>query len=101
MAGNEADWAHDLEVRQRLQLGMAVSYIADNPLGPPSQGTLTEFRRTQAVVQDSLSRRHRAIPYAAIVPKAPPRSILKRHPRRARNAKSSSSATRSGSPTNT
>jgi hypothetical protein len=61
-AGNEADWEHDLEVRQRLHLGMAVSYIADNPLGPPSQGTLTEFRRTQAFVQDSLSRRHRAMP---------------------------------------
>lgn len=25
-----------LEVRQRLHLGMAVSYVADNPLGPLS-----------------------------------------------------------------
>ena len=36
-----------LEVRQRLHLGMAVSYIADNPLGPLSQGTITELRHTQ------------------------------------------------------
>jgi hypothetical protein len=47
---------------------MAVSYIGDNPLGPPSQGTIAELRHTQAVVQDSASRRHWAIPYAAIVP---------------------------------
>jgi hypothetical protein len=57
-----------LEVRQRLHLGMAVSYIADNPLGPLSQGTITELRHTQAIVQDNLSRRRWAIPYAAIVP---------------------------------
>lgn len=57
-----------LEVRQRLHLGMAVSYIADNPLGPLSQGTIAELRHTQAVIQDSQSRRRWAIPYAAIVP---------------------------------
>ena len=57
-----------LEVRQRLHLGMAVSYIADNPLGPLSQGTIAELRHTQAIVQDSLSRWRWAIPYAAIVP---------------------------------
>ena len=33
-----------LEVRQRLHLGMAVSYIGDNPLGPLSQGTIMELR---------------------------------------------------------
>ncbi|MGF6653709.1 hypothetical protein OKW34_004298 [Paraburkholderia youngii] len=57
-----------LEVRQRLHLGMAVSYIGDNPLGPPSQGTVVELRHAQAIVQDSLSRRRWALPYAAIVP---------------------------------
>lgn len=56
-----------LEVRQRLHLGMAVGYIADDPLGPLSQGTIAELRHTQAVVQDSRSRRHWAIPYPAIV----------------------------------
>lgn len=56
-----------LEVRQRLHLGMAVSYIGDNPLGPPSQGTVVELRHAQAIVQDSVSRRRWALPYAAIV----------------------------------
>jgi hypothetical protein len=57
-----------LEVRQHLHLGMAVSYIGDNPLGPPSQGTVVELRHGQAIVQDSVSRRRWALPYAAIVP---------------------------------
>ncbi|RKE24309.1 hypothetical protein B0G76_8187 [Paraburkholderia sp. BL23I1N1] len=57
-----------LEVRQRLHLGMAISYIADNPLAPPLQGTVVELRQTQAVVQDNASRRRWALPYAAIVP---------------------------------
>jgi hypothetical protein len=57
-----------LEVRQRLHLGMSVDYVGDNPLEPPSQGTIVELRHTQAVVQDSRSRRHWAIPYAAIIP---------------------------------
>ena len=57
-----------LEVRQRLHLGMSVDYVGDNPLEPLSQGTIAELRHTQAVVQDSRSRRHWAIPYAAIVP---------------------------------
>ena len=50
-----------LEVRQRLHLGMAVSYIGDNPLGPPSQGTVVELRHAQAIVQDSVSRRRWAL----------------------------------------
>ncbi|MBC8752959.1 hypothetical protein OKW43_006339 [Paraburkholderia sp. WC7.3g] len=57
-----------LEVRQRLHLGMAISYIPDNPLAPPLQGTVVELRQTQAVVQDNASRRRWALPYAAIVP---------------------------------
>ena len=57
-----------LEVRQRLHLGMSVDYVGDNPLEPLSQGTIVELQHTQAVVQDSRSRRHWAIPYAAIVP---------------------------------
>ncbi|MFP3247721.1 MAG: hypothetical protein RXR20_24715 [Paraburkholderia sp.] len=57
-----------LEVRQRLHLGMAISYIADNPLAPPLQGTVVELRQTQAVIQDHASRRRWALPYAAIVP---------------------------------
>jgi hypothetical protein len=92
-----------LKVRQRLRLGMAVSYIGDNPLEPPSQGTLVELRHTRAVVQDSVSRRHWAVPYAAIVPvliARPQSTPNQRHPR-APNAKSSSLATLSASPTNT
>ncbi|CAN7543845.1 hypothetical protein LJR230_003743 [Trinickia sp. LjRoot230] len=57
-----------LEVRQRLHLGMAVSYIGDNPLGSPSQGTVVELRHAQAIVQDSVGQRRWALPYAAIVP---------------------------------
>jgi len=56
-----------LEVRQRLHLGMSVDYVGDNPLEPLSQGTIVELRHTQAVVQDGRSRRHWAIPYAAII----------------------------------
>jgi len=56
-----------LEVRQRLHLGMAVSYIGDNPLEPPSQGTVAELRQTQVVIQDSVTRRRWAVLYAAII----------------------------------
>ncbi|MGF6641300.1 hypothetical protein [Paraburkholderia sp. MM6662-R1] len=59
-----------LEVRQRLHLGMAMSYIADNPRQTPLQGTVVELRQTQAVVQDNASRRRWALPYAAIVPES-------------------------------
>jgi hypothetical protein len=57
-----------LEIRQRLHLGMAVSYIGDDPLGPPAQGTIVELRQTQAVVQDSATRRRWGVLYAAIIP---------------------------------
>src|SRR5277367_6383695 len=57
-----------LEIRQRLHLGMAVNYISDNPLGPPAQGTIVELRQTQAVVQDSVTRRRWGVLYAAIIP---------------------------------
>jgi hypothetical protein len=57
-----------LEIRQRLHLGMAVNYIGDNPVGPPAQGTIVELRQTQAVVQDSATRRRWGVLYAAIIP---------------------------------
>ena len=57
-----------LEIRQRLHLGMAVDYIGDNPLGPPAKGTIVELRQTQAVVQDSATRRCWGVLYAAIIP---------------------------------
>jgi len=57
-----------LEIRQRLHLGMAVNYIGDDPLGPPAQGTIVELRQTQAVVQDSATRRRWGVLYAAIIP---------------------------------
>jgi hypothetical protein len=56
-----------LEVRQGLHLGMTVRYIGDNPLGPPAQGTVVELRQTQAVIQDSLTRRLWGVQYAAII----------------------------------
>ncbi|KND56488.1 hypothetical protein BSCH_01073c [Candidatus Paraburkholderia schumanniana] len=57
-----------LEIRQRLHLGMAVNYIGNNPLGPPAQGPVVELRQTQAVVQDSATRRRWGVLYAAIIP---------------------------------
>lgn len=47
---------------------MAVNYIGDDPLGPPAQGTIVELRQTQAVVQDSATRRRFGVLYAAIIP---------------------------------
>ncbi|SAL72390.1 hypothetical protein AWB69_08799 [Caballeronia udeis] len=57
-----------LEILQRLHLGMAVNYVSDHPLGPPAQGTIVGLRQTQAVVQDSATRRRWAVLYAAIIP---------------------------------
>ena len=57
-----------LEIRQRLYLGMVVNYIGDNPLEPPAQGTIVELRQTQAVVQDTVTRRRWGVLYAAIIP---------------------------------
>jgi hypothetical protein len=57
-----------LEVRKRLNIGMTVRYVGDNPMGPPLEGTITELRHTQAVVQDSLTRRRWVVLYAAIIP---------------------------------
>ena len=57
-----------LEIRQHLHLGMAVNYVSDSPLGPPAQGTIVELRQTQAVVQDSVTRRRWGVLYAAIIP---------------------------------
>lgn len=57
-----------LEVRQRSHLGMSVDYVGDSTLESLSQGTIVELRHTQAVVQDSRTRPHWEIPYAAIVP---------------------------------
>ncbi|WP_244285772.1 hypothetical protein [Caballeronia concitans] len=55
------------EVRQRLHIGMTVRYIGDNPLGAPLEGTVTELRHTQAVIQDNVTRRRWAVLYAAIL----------------------------------
>jgi hypothetical protein len=57
-----------LEIRQRLHLEMAVNYIGDNPLGPSAKGTIVDLRQTQAVVQDSATRRRWGEFYAAIIP---------------------------------
>ncbi|MFM0228543.1 hypothetical protein PQR32_42005 [Paraburkholderia dipogonis] len=57
-----------LKARQRLHLGMEVSYIGGNPLAPPSHGTVVELRQTQAVIQDNQSRQRWSILYAAVIP---------------------------------
>jgi hypothetical protein len=43
-----------LEVRQRLHIGMTVRNIGDNPLGPPSEGTITELRHTELFIGDTV-----------------------------------------------
>jgi hypothetical protein len=45
---------------------MTLSYVGDNPREPPSQGTVVELRQTQAVIQDSVTRRRWGVQYAAI-----------------------------------
>ncbi|NPT42266.1 hypothetical protein GNZ12_13285 [Paraburkholderia sp. 1N] len=57
-----------LEVRQRLHLGMEVSYIGSDPLAPPSHGTVVELRQTQVVIQDNQSRQRWSVLYAAVIP---------------------------------
>ncbi|MFL9909623.1 hypothetical protein [Paraburkholderia sp. RL17-337-BIB-A] len=42
-----------LEARQRLHLGMEVSFIGGDPLAAPSHGIVVELRQTQAVIQDN------------------------------------------------
>ncbi|WP_250479815.1 MULTISPECIES: hypothetical protein [unclassified Caballeronia] len=69
-----------LEVRQRLHIGMTVRYVGDNPLGPPSEGTIIELRHTQAVVQDNVTRRRFAVLYAAILLDATAAPIQKEAP---------------------
>ncbi|WP_341318195.1 hypothetical protein WN982_24220 [Paraburkholderia sp. IMGN_8] len=56
-----------LEVRQRLHLGMEVSYIGGDPLAPPSHGTVVELRQTQAVIQDNQSLQRWSVLYAAVI----------------------------------
>jgi hypothetical protein len=50
-----------LEVRQRLHLGMEVSYIGGDPLAPPSHGTVVELRQNQ-------NRQRWSLLYAAVIP---------------------------------
>jgi hypothetical protein len=57
-----------LEARQRLQLGMEVSYIGPDPLAPLSHGTVIELRQNQAVIQDNQSRQRWSVIYAAVIP---------------------------------
>ncbi|MFL9898041.1 hypothetical protein PQR71_07710 [Paraburkholderia fungorum] len=90
-----------LEVRQRLHLGMEVSYIGGDPLAPPSHGTVVELRQTQAVIQDNQSRQRWSVLYARLsltLRAAQPTRLRRRH--RELSERNSSSATPSASPTN-
>jgi hypothetical protein len=69
-----------LKVGQRPHIGMTVRYIGDNLLGPPSEGTITQLRHTQAVVQDKVTRRRWAVLYAAILLDATAAPIQKEAP---------------------
>ncbi|MFJ1260330.1 hypothetical protein [Cupriavidus sp. CuC1] len=56
-----------LEVRRRLHLGMRVNYVGDDPMGPLQHGSVIELRHTQAVIEDTSTRRRWAVLYAAVV----------------------------------
>jgi hypothetical protein len=90
-----------LEVRQRLNSRMPVSYIADNPLAPPAKGTVVKLLQTQAVIQGSVTQHRWAVLYAVITPGTA------NHPLHVEPAPPPSTqreeffmATQSGSPTN-
>jgi hypothetical protein len=55
-----------LEVRQRLHLGMAVSYVADDPLGPLSQGTLVRLNAKTASIAVTDSEGHWRVSYSLL-----------------------------------
>ncbi|MGT2508815.1 hypothetical protein [Cupriavidus basilensis] len=56
-----------LESRRHLHIGMTVSYVADDLTQPVRQGRILELRQTQAVVEDTATRRRWALPYAAVI----------------------------------
>lgn len=56
-----------LECRRHLHIGMAISYVDENPTRPLRAGRILELRQTQAIVEDDTTRRRWALPYAAIV----------------------------------
>ncbi len=73
-AADDSRHANPAELSQRVVdeasetgIGMTVRYVGDNPMGPPLEGTITELRHTQAVVQDNITRRRWAVLYAAIL----------------------------------
>lgn len=46
---------------------MTASYVADDLIQPLRQGRILELRQTQAVVEDTATRRRWALPYAAVI----------------------------------
>ncbi|MCY0854046.1 hypothetical protein [Cupriavidus sp. D39] len=56
-----------LESRRHLHIGMTVSYVADDLIQPVRQGRILELRQTQAVIEDTATRRRWALPYAAVI----------------------------------
>ncbi|WP_408393880.1 IS66 family transposase [Paraburkholderia sediminicola] len=89
-----------LKARQRLHLGMEVSYIGGIPLAPPSHGTVVELRQTQAVIQDNQSRQRGrySMRRLSLALRAAQHTRLRRH--REHNERNSSLATPLASPTN-
>ena len=56
-----------IEIRRHLNLGLVVSYIADDIEATQRQGQIVELKPTQAVLIDIATRRRLTLPYAALV----------------------------------
>lgn len=56
-----------IEIRRHLNLGLVVSYIADDIHATQRQGQIVELKTTQAVLVDSATHHRLTLPYAALV----------------------------------
>lgn len=63
-----------IEIRRQLNLGMMVSYIADDIHATQRQGQIVELKATQAVLVDHTTRRRLTLPYAALLTDGRPRA---------------------------
>ena len=56
-----------IEIRRQLNLGMIVSYIADDIQTTQRRGQIVELKPTQVVLVDHATRRRLTLPYAALL----------------------------------
>ena len=56
-----------IEIRRQLNLGMIVSYIADDIHATQRRGQIVELKPSQVVLVDHATRRRLTLPYAALL----------------------------------